>query len=83
MTITHNKLTYQELIVLINRNDETAIAAFLNRYKNKFYTTVFFIVKDHYVADDVFQDGCIKIIDLIRKGKYNEPYHDGLYRFQD
>jgi RNA polymerase sigma factor (sigma-70 family) len=72
MTITHNKLSDQELIVLINRNDETAIAAFLNRYKNKFYTTVFFIVKDHYVADDVFQDGCIKIIDLIRKGKYNE-----------
>jgi RNA polymerase sigma factor (sigma-70 family) len=72
MTTTHNKFTDQELIVLINRNDEVAIATFLNRYKNKFYTTVYFIVKDHYVADDIFQDGCIKIIHLIRNGKYNE-----------
>ena len=52
MTTTHNKFTDQELIVLINRNDEVAIATFLNRYKNKFYTTVYFIVKDHYVADE-------------------------------
>ena len=29
-------------------------------------------MKDHYVADDIFQDGCIKIIHLIRNGKYNE-----------
>ena len=72
MTTTHNKFTDHELIVLINRNDEVAIATFLNRYKNKFYTTVYFIVKDHYVADDIFQDGCIKIIHLIRNGKYNE-----------
>jgi RNA polymerase sigma factor (sigma-70 family) len=72
MTTTQNRLTDNELIKLINQNDETAIAIFLNRYKNKFYTTVFFIVKDHYAADDIFQDGCIKIIDLIRKGKYNE-----------
>jgi RNA polymerase sigma factor (sigma-70 family) len=72
MTTTHNKFTDQELIGLINRNDEVAIATFLNRYKNKFYTTVYFIVKDHYVADDIFQDGCIKIIYLIRNGKYNE-----------
>jgi RNA polymerase sigma-70 factor (ECF subfamily) len=72
MTTTHNKFTDQELIVLINKNDEVAIATFLNRYKNKFYTTVYFIVKDHYVADDIFQDGCIKIIHLIRNGKYNE-----------
>ena len=72
MTTTHNKFTDQELIVLINRNDEVAIATFLNRYKNKFYTTVYFIVKDHYVADDIFQDGCIKIIHLLRNGKYNE-----------
>jgi RNA polymerase sigma-70 factor (ECF subfamily) len=72
MTTTHNKFTDQELIALINRNDEVAIATFLNRYKNKFYTTVFYIVKDHYVADDIFQDGCIKIIHLIRNGKYNE-----------
>jgi hypothetical protein len=41
MTTTHNKFTDQELIALINRNDEVAIATFLNRYKNKFYNNLF------------------------------------------
>jgi RNA polymerase sigma-70 factor (ECF subfamily) len=29
-------------------------------------------VKDRYIAEDIFQDACIKIINSIRNGKYTE-----------
>ena len=72
MTTTHRNLTDGELIQLISKNDEIAIATFLDRYKDKFYTAIYFIVKDRDQAEDIFQDGCIKIINTIRNGKYNE-----------
>lgn len=65
-------LTDDELIALIRQNDETAIAALLNRYKNKFYTAAVLLVKDRTLAEDLFQDACVKIIQSIRMGKYKD-----------
>ena len=65
-------LTEENLIELIRTNHEAAIAELLERYKNKFYTVAFLLVKDRYIAEDIFQDACIKIIHSIRMGKYNE-----------
>lgn len=72
MTTTNRNLTDGELIQLISQNNEVAIATFLDRYKDKFYTAIYFIVKDRDQAEDIFQDACIKIINIIRNGKYNE-----------
>lgn len=65
-------LTDEALIELITANNEHATATFLHRYKSKFYTTVYLLVKDPYIAEDIFQDGCIKIIQSIRQGKYTD-----------
>lgn len=64
--------TDEQLYALIKKNDEKAIAALLNRYKNKFYTAIFLYTKDKYLSEDIFQDVCIKIIQNIRLGKYSE-----------
>jgi RNA polymerase sigma factor (sigma-70 family) len=66
------KQTDEKLFSLIKQNNETAIATLLNRYKSKFYTVAYMLVKDQYIAEDIFQDACIKIITSIRQGKYNE-----------
>jgi RNA polymerase sigma factor (sigma-70 family) len=72
METTIKRLTEDRLIALIEARDESAIAELLERYKSKFYTAAYLLVKDRYIAEDLFQESCIKIINSIRAGKYNE-----------
>lgn len=65
-------LTDVILLELVKKNDEVAIATLLDRYKDKFYTAIFLLVKDKYIAEDLFQEVCIKIITCIRNGNYND-----------
>lgn len=44
----------------------------LQRYKSKVFTTIYLIVKDRNIAEDLFQDVMIKVVRMIRSGKYNE-----------
>lgn len=58
------------LLELIEQHHEEAMAVLLHRYKNRFYTTAYLLVKDRYLAEDLFQEACIKIIRSVREGKY-------------
>jgi RNA polymerase sigma factor (sigma-70 family) len=68
---------------LANQTDHELIHAFMDgnmnsletlviRHKDKLYTSILFLVKDKYLAEDIFQDVLIKIIDTIRGGRYTE-----------
>jgi RNA polymerase sigma factor (sigma-70 family) len=48
----------------------------LNRHTDRIYTQIYLFVKDNALAEDIFQDVFIKIIDTLRKGKYN---HEGKF----
>jgi len=68
------KLAMQD-IDLINQyvnGDDTSFEILLNRHKNKVYTSIYVIVKDHEIADDIFQDTFIKVLDKIKKEKYSD-----------
>ncbi len=69
-------MTDQELIALYLKGDEKAFSLLLGRHKAKIYSTIYLFVKDHALAEDIFQDVFIKIIDTLRKGKYN---HEGKF----
>jgi RNA polymerase sigma factor (sigma-70 family) len=58
------------LIQHIEQHHEDAMSVLLHRHKNRFYTTAFLLVKDRYLAEDIFQEACIKIIRSVRDGKY-------------
>lgn len=60
------------LIHAYMNGDEKAFECLLNRYKGKIYTSIFMFVKEHELANDIFQETFIKIIDTLRGGKYNE-----------
>jgi RNA polymerase sigma-70 factor (ECF subfamily) len=64
--------TDQELINAYVEGNLTAIETLINRYKDRIFTSIYFLVKDKYLAEDMFQDVFIKIIDTIRSGRYNE-----------
>ena len=62
----------QDLIHLYVAGDEAGLAELLRRYQAKIYTSIYLLVKDEYLAEDIFQDAFIKVINTLRAGKYNE-----------
>src|ERR1700694_5078474 len=67
-----NKLSDHELITSFNTGNVNALEVLVLRHKDKLYTSIFFLVKDKYLAEDIFQDVFIRIIDTIRSGRYTE-----------
>jgi RNA polymerase sigma factor (sigma-70 family) len=61
-----------DLIRNFQNGDESSLEILISRYKEKIYTTIFFLVKDKPLAEDLFQDVFIKIIETIRSNRYNE-----------
>jgi RNA polymerase sigma factor (sigma-70 family) len=61
----------QELISLYLSGNQSAFEILLTRHKDKIYSSIYLFVKDTELAEDIFQEVFIKIIDTLRKGKYN------------
>lgn len=62
----------QELIHLYVAGHEAGLEELLRRYKSKIYTSIYMLVKDEYLAEDIFQDTFIKVINTLKGGRYNE-----------
>src|SRR6266478_10032213 len=71
MTLLRKK-TDHELIHQFRDGDLHALEALIVRHKDKLYTSILFLVKDKYLAEDIFQDVFIRIIDTMRSGRYTE-----------
>src|SRR5215211_1105243 len=67
-----SKLTDHDLINLFIAGNLNALEALVLRHKDKLYTSILFLVKDKYLAEDIFQDVFIRIIDTIKSGRYTE-----------
>ncbi|MBN8836261.1 MAG: sigma-70 family RNA polymerase sigma factor [Sphingobacteriia bacterium] len=61
-----------ELIRSFQQGNQSALEVLIERYKDKIYTSIFFLVKDKHLAEDLFQDVFIKVIDTLRSNRYNE-----------
>ena len=69
---TLNALSDQKLIHLYLDGDSDSLSILVNRYKDKIYTSIYLLVKDKYLAEDIFQDAFIKVIDTIKGGRYTD-----------
>ena len=67
-----SKKTDHELIHLFRDGNIDALETLVLRHKDKLYTSIMFLVKDKYLAEDIFQDVFIRIIDTMRGGRYTE-----------
>jgi len=61
-----------QLIQFFQDGNGQALEVLINRYKDKIYSSILFLVKDKYLAEDLFQDVFMKVIDTIRGNRYNE-----------
>jgi len=62
----------QDLIHQYILGQEICLEELIRRYKSKVYTSIYLLVKDTYLAEDIFQDTFIKVINTLKAGKYNE-----------
>ena len=70
------QISDQGLITSYANGNDKAFEVLLNRYQEKIYTSIYLFVKDSALADDIFQEVFIKIIETLRKGRYN---HEGRF----
>jgi RNA polymerase sigma factor (sigma-70 family) len=68
---TH-QLSDAELIHAFIQGHEPSLETLIYRHKDKLYTTIFMLVKDKYIAEDIFQETFLKMIRTIRDGRYSE-----------
>ena len=62
----------RELIGRYIKGDQNGLEKLISRHQNRIYAYILMIVKDRDLANDLFQDTFIKVINTIRAGSYNE-----------
>jgi RNA polymerase sigma-70 factor (ECF subfamily) len=66
------RLDDRELVSLYINGEEKAFEHLLMRHKEKIYRFIYLKVKDKALADDLFQETFVKIINTLKLGSYNE-----------
>ena len=62
----------KELIGRYLKGDHNSLERLIHRHQNRIYAYILMIVKDKDLADDLYQDTFIKVINTLRSGAYNE-----------
>jgi len=61
-----------ELIAQYRNGSEAAFDLLVDRYQSKVFTTIYLIVKDQAVAEDLLQDVFVKVVQTIHSDRYSE-----------
>ncbi|HMO31867.1 MAG TPA: sigma-70 family RNA polymerase sigma factor [Lacibacter sp.] len=69
---TYQDFTDQQLIHLFKDGHTDALETLVLRHKDKLYTSIYLLVKDKYLAEDLFQEVFIRVIDTLRSNRYTE-----------
>ena len=70
--MANSKLTDYELVEQFINGKQASIEVLINRHKNRVYTYILLLVKNDQLAEDIFQDTFIKVINSLRAGKYHD-----------
>lgn len=62
----------KELIGKYLHGNHASLEVLISRHQNRVYAYILMITKNKELADDLFQDTFIKVINTIRSGSYNE-----------
>lgn len=62
----------QDLVQAYIKGDQSAIETLINRHRSKVYTYILLTIKNQPLAEDLFQETFIKVIQSLRSGKYRD-----------
>jgi RNA polymerase sigma-70 factor (ECF subfamily) len=66
------QLQDQELVDLYIKGDEPCLEILIARHKKRVFSYIMMVVRDRHLAEDVFQDTFIKVIQTLKRGAYND-----------
>lgn len=66
------EMTDEELVVCYSKGENQAFDILLNRYQNRLFSYIYFIVRNREIAEDIFQEAFVKAIMTIKQGRYTE-----------
>jgi RNA polymerase sigma factor (sigma-70 family) len=61
-----------ELVQLYINGNEEALATLVHRHKRRIYSSIYLIVRDKPLAEDLFQDTFFKVIQTLKRNQYSE-----------
>ncbi|HNW49531.1 MAG TPA: sigma-70 family RNA polymerase sigma factor [Prolixibacteraceae bacterium] len=70
--IDRQNLSDNELVQRYLGGDYSSLEILINRYKDKVFTYILMNVKNHHLAEDIFQDTFIKVVRSLSLGKYTD-----------
>ncbi len=62
----------KELIRKYLDGDHVALEKLISKHENRVFAYIFMVVKDKDLAEDIFQDAFIKVVNTLRAGNYKE-----------
>ena len=69
-----SEISDQVLITNYLNGDESSFEILLLKYKDRVFSQLYLMVRDRDLADDLFQETFIKVVNTLKVGKYN---HEG------
>src|SRR3712207_9100713 len=64
------EMTDEELALRYIDGNNKAFDLLLERNQSKLFAYIMFVVRDHDMADDIFQETFVKVITKLQQGKY-------------
>jgi RNA polymerase sigma-70 factor (ECF subfamily) len=65
-------MTDEALVELYAGGNNSAFDVLLNRYKKSIHSYIFYIVHNHDLTEDIFQETFLKVIMTIKQGRYTD-----------
>lgn len=65
-----NLMTDEELAIMYVDGNNKAFDLLLSRNQEKLFTYILFVVRDHEMANDMFQETFFKVVSRLQQGKY-------------
>lgn len=66
------QLTDETLVTKYAEGDDRAFDVLLERYKDRLFSYIFYLVHNEDTANDIFQETFVKVIMTLRQGRYKE-----------
>jgi RNA polymerase sigma-70 factor (ECF subfamily) len=65
-------MTDEMLVDLYAQGNNSAFDVLLNRYRKSIHSYIFYIVRNHDLTEDIFQETFMKVIMTIKQGRYTD-----------
>lgn len=68
----YSKMSDSELIKSYLSGNESSLEFLVNKHQQRIFSYILIRIQDEDLANDIFQDTFVKVINTLKRGKYNE-----------